>query len=179
VARLSLPGAALVTGALVVGCGTAPSHVEAGSVQLRVAAPVEARPAPVEARPAPVLVRHTGRRVAAAPLEQAVSRMPVAGECEEATSAPEAVVELAADAPYPRCQVVRADQRLRVVNATGIEGEPAATIVVTFGRLAPRTLSPGEQTVFDQRVADLLAPGVHRLHTDFYNGSDAELWLRG
>ena len=134
---------------------------------------------PVEARPAPVLARHTSARHAAAhALEEPVSRQPVAGECEEATSAPEAVVELSSDAPYPRCQVVRPGQRLRVVNATGLYGEPAATVVVTFAGLGARTLAPGKATVFDQRLADLLAPGVHRVRTDLYGGSDAELWLR-
>lgn len=131
-----------------------------------------------QAAEAPVTTAHVAAAGVRTALVPAAAEAPAAGECEDALDGPVAVVELASDMPYPRCQVVRADQRLRVVNATGLEGEAAQVVTVTLAGLAPRSLRPGQEVVIPAAFGDVLAPGVHRVGVSLYPGSGPELWLR-
>lgn len=72
--------------------------------------------------------------------------------------------------PDPRCLSVHADQLLEVVNQTGLE------IEVSLAGLNAR-LAPGETTLFEVPLGDLLGPGVHSLSVDPCCGG--ELWLKG
>jgi hypothetical protein len=81
------------------------------------------------------------------------------------------------DVPQPRCQIVRADQRLRVRNTTNRFGQPGRTVAVQVAGIPARMLAVGEETVFDQPMGRYLAPGVHLVHLVGDNGA-AEIWLK-
>jgi hypothetical protein len=105
---------------------------------------------------------------------------PVAGGCLVATGSI-ATVDANPDVPSPRCTVVRADQRLRVVNTTNIAGSIGKPITVTFANYPPRVVQVGQATVFDRPMGEYLAVGVHRVHiAPLYGGgaSGAEVWLK-
>jgi hypothetical protein len=107
-------------------------------------------------------------------------KQPVAGGCLGATGSI-ATVDANPDVPSPRCIVVRADQRLRVVNTTNIHGTIGKPITVTFANYPPRVVQVGQATVFDRPVGDYLAVGVHRVHIAPLYGagaSGAEVWLK-
>jgi hypothetical protein len=79
----------------------------------------------------------------------------------------------------PRCQIVRADQRLRVRNTTNAFHQPGEVITVQFAGYPTRTVAIGEETVFDRPMGEYLAPGVHDVHLSVYRGSGgAEIWLK-
>jgi hypothetical protein len=80
--------------------------------------------------------------------------------------------QLNVDTPNPRCGVVLAPQRLRVVNATG------TTVTVTFHGIDYVLKSGGEQT-FTPAFGTIWQPGDHVLHTSFYGGSGPEILLLG
>ncbi len=97
-----------------------------------------------------------------------IAQQPAAGICGE-FEAEVVTITIYPDIPDPRCASVRADQRLRVVNARA-----EAIHIALAGREA--ALPPGEEVEFPIALGDLLAPGVHRLQVLPCCG--AELWLR-
>jgi hypothetical protein len=93
---------------------------------------------------------------------------PAAGICGE-PAGEEAVMTLEPGIPDPRCMIVTADQRLRVINRTG------ADVEISLGPFALPLPANGE-TVFGPSFGDFLMPGVHVLGVDPCCGG--ELWLR-
>lgn len=67
--------------------------------------------------------------------------------------------------PSPRCVQVTAEQRLKILNATS---KPVRVKLAQFDVEIP----PAGETIFDQKVGEYLAPGVHLM----MNG--AEIWLK-
>jgi hypothetical protein len=113
----------------------------------------------------------------AAGLQPADSQTPAAGTCGM-TTGPVATVELNPDVPGPRCLIVRADQRLRVVNTTNRAGSPGEVVTLRWPPFAERQLAIGASTTYDRPLGDYLAPGVHRLDSNLYAGSGPEIWLK-
>ena len=68
--------------------------------------------------------------------------------------------------PSPRCVQITAEQRLKIINATSA---PVRVELAHFNVEIP----PAGDTIFDQKVGDYLAPGVHLM----LNGP--EVWLVG
>jgi hypothetical protein len=93
---------------------------------------------------------------------------PAAGICAE-PDGDEAVMRLEPGIPDPRCLIVQAGQRLRVVNRTG------ADVAVSIGPFSLVIPANGE-TVFGPPLGDYLLPGVHALQVDPCCGG--ELWLK-
>jgi hypothetical protein len=102
---------------------------------------------------------------------------PAAGACGGADGY--ATVETNPDVPLPRCLIVTARQKLRVVNTSNRFGEPGRSVLVTFAGFAPRRLAVGEATVFDRPFGEYLAKGVHTVHLSLFRGSGTEVWLKG
>jgi hypothetical protein len=106
------------------------------------------------------------------------AQQPAAGTCLPSTGSI-ATINANPDVPSPRCIVVRADQRLRVVNTTDVAGSIGKPITITFADYPPRVVLVGQATVFDRPVGEYLAVGVHRVHiAPLYAGSGAEVWLK-
>lgn len=110
------------------------------------------------------------------PLATPYSQQPAAGICAEAigddrASHPggEAVMRLEPGIPDPRCMIIRPDQRLRVVNQTGVD------VAIALGPFSLPLPANGE-TVFGPTFGDYLMPGVHVLQVDPCCGG--ELWLK-
>ena len=81
------------------------------------------------------------------------------------------------DTSTPRCLIVRAAQRLRVVNRSDHFGQPGRTVTVTFADFPPRTLRVGDATIFDRPFGEYLTPGVHVVHISLYGGGGGEVLL--
>lgn len=102
--------------------------------------------------------------------EPADSPVPVAGICGTMTGNL-ATFGLNVDTPGPRCGRVRASQRLRLINNTGVAVE-----IQFVGR--EYILAPGETRTFSQRFGDVWQRGVHWTVQTFYPGSGSpEIWL--
>ena len=71
--------------------------------------------------------------------------------------------------PDPRCVIVTATQRLRVVNRTG------GAVAVVLGSFSAE-IEQGAEHVFVEPFGDYLLPGVHALAVDPCCGG--ELWLQ-
>jgi hypothetical protein len=93
---------------------------------------------------------------------------PAAGICGEAEGQ-EAVMRLEPGIPDPRCMIVHAEQRLRVVNHTG------ADVSLSLGPFSLPLPANGE-TVIGPTFGEYLMPGVHALQVDPCCGG--ELWLQ-
>lgn len=78
--------------------------------------------------------------------------------------------QLNVDTPNPRCELVLAPQRLRVVNATG------TTVTVTFHAI-DYVLQPGGEQTFAPAFGAIWQPGDHVLRTSFYGGGGPEIIL--
>jgi hypothetical protein len=98
------------------------------------------------------------------------SEQPAAGICS-AAAGPVAVIEVEVDVPAPRCQQVRREQRLKIVNNTD------QSVLVRLGPFATRVPPHAEGTI-NQPFGRYLAPGVHRLAISAYGDGGAELWLQ-
>jgi hypothetical protein len=103
-------------------------------------------------------------------LETPDSTSPAAGVCASMGADSIVTFQLNVDTPNPRCGLVLAPQRLRVVNATG------TTVTVTFHGVDYVLESGGEQT-FAPTFGAIWQPGDHVLHTSFYGGSGPEIFL--
>jgi hypothetical protein len=103
---------------------------------------------------------------------------PAAGACGGGANG-YATVETNPDVPLPRCLIVTARERLRVVNTSNRFGQPGRPVLVTFAGFAPRRLAVGEATVFDRPFGEYLATGVHTVHLSLFRGSGTEVWLKG
>ena len=102
---------------------------------------------------------------------------PAAGVCGAADGALVTVVANP-DTPAPRCLIVTANQRLRVVNDSNGFGQPGKPMTVRFAGFALRAV-PGEATLFDRPLGELIAPGVHYIRISLYPGTGgAEVWLK-
>lgn len=77
------------------------------------------------------------------------------------------------DGPSPQCVRVSAEQRLRVVNHSGV-----AAITVGWADYPSRSVPSGQATVYNQPFGRYLAPGVHALHVSLYKSGAPEVWLR-
>jgi hypothetical protein len=108
-------------------------------------------------------------------LVPATSKRPAAGVCGRTTGAV-LTVRIEPDTPDPRCASVNADQRLRVVNATGDYGAHPQTVTVVWMPGQSLTLRPGEAKTFSRNFGSYLAPGVHELTAG--RGYRSEVWLR-
>lgn len=101
------------------------------------------------------------------------SGTPAAGTCAEPPAGDLAEVAVQEDIPNPRCQRIRPDQGLRIVNRT------TSTLELSFGEDSPdelrHTLSPSSSYEINVHLGDYLAPGVHRLVAEPYHGS--EIWI--
>lgn len=97
-----------------------------------------------------------------------VSDSPAAGICGEAEGEL-ATMTLLPGIPDPRCLIVHANQRLRVVNRT--EGK----VEISLAGMT-QTLDPGGSYTFESELGKLLQPGVHALGVDPCCGG--ELWLK-
>ena len=99
------------------------------------------------------------------------SVLPAAGACARIAGR---IVTIAAmpDTPQPRCVVVTADQRLRVVNRAA-----GAVVAVRFAAFPTQELKLGQAVLYTPPMGRFLAPGVHDVHISLYAGS-AEVWLR-
>jgi len=97
-----------------------------------------------------------------------VSDSPAAGICGEAEG-DLVTMTLLPGIPDPRCLIVHANQRLRVVNRT--EG----TVKVSLAGVT-QTLNPDGSYTFESEFGELLQPGVHALGVDPCCGG--ELWLK-
>lgn len=103
---------------------------------------------------------------------------PAAGVCGAADGALVTVVANP-DTPAPRCLIVTANQRLRVVNGSNGFGQPGKPMTVRFAGFALRAVPVGETTLFDRRLGELIAPGVHYIRISLYPGAGgAEVWLK-
>jgi len=96
------------------------------------------------------------------------SQSPAAGICAEPTD-DEVVMRLEPGIPDPRCIIVQAGQRLRVVNHTG------GDVTISLGPYSLLLPSNGE-TVLGPTFGEYLLPGVHSLQVDPCCGG--ELWLK-
>ncbi len=106
------------------------------------------------------------------------AKAPAAGGCQSQSGAV-VTVDANPDVPAPRCVVIRADQRLRVVNTSDLQGSVGQVITVRWADYAPRVLQVGQATTFDRPVGDYLAAGVHYLRMPpLYAGSNAEVRMR-
>jgi hypothetical protein len=94
---------------------------------------------------------------------------PAAASCAEAQGT-EAVISFNPTFPDPRCIIVGADQRLRIVNRLNKE------IRVELGAVSV-IVGPGFEGAIGPRFGDYLEPGVHLLEESAYEG-DPEVWLR-
>ena len=111
-------------------------------------------------------------------LVTADAQQPAAGICGT-WAGTVVVIDANPDTPNPRCVVVRADQRLRVVNTTNAFGMTGKSITVTFANYPPRILVIGRGTLFDRPFGTYLAVGVHDVHISYYPGSGgAEVWMK-
>jgi hypothetical protein len=88
-------------------------------------------------------------------------------------------IDINPDTPSPRCVVIRADQRLRVVNTSNTFGFTGKPITVTFADYPPRVIQIGQAATFDRPLGEHLATGVQEVHVSLYPGSfGAEVWLK-
>lgn len=131
------------------------------------------------AGPRTIAVGHTaalGRSTTVA-LSPADADSPAAGVCG-AASGPLVTVVANPDTPAPRCLIVTANQRLRVVNDSNRIGPPGKPMTVRFAGFAPRAV-PGEATLFDRPLGELITPGVHNIRISLYPcAGGAEVWLK-
>lgn len=81
------------------------------------------------------------------------------------------------DTPAPRCLIVTANQRLRVVNGSNLSGA-GKPITVTFADFAPRVVPIGGATLFDRPLGEYIAPGVHSIHISLYGSGGGDVWLK-
>lgn len=98
--------------------------------------------------------------------------LPTAGICAQARNHL-VTVGIAAEAAYPRCARVFADEALRVENRSD-DQPPRMTVTLRFPTVPASTVRPGESVVFAHPFARL-APGVHRIHLGPYT---ADIWVR-
>jgi hypothetical protein len=97
---------------------------------------------------------------------------PAAGNCGNAPEGGPADITLSPDVPSPRCVIVHSLNQLRFTNKT----DHAQVVELGYDSA---TLQPGETHLFDERVGDYWAPGVHRVNTGaLYAGSGPEVWLQ-
>jgi len=96
------------------------------------------------------------------------AQQPAAGICAEPTGN-EVVMRLEPGIPDPRCSIVRADQRLRVINRTG------GDVTISLGPFSLPLPADGK-TVIGPTFGQYLLPGVHALQVDPCCGG--ELWLK-
>ncbi len=95
---------------------------------------------------------------------------PAAGVCSQVSSDVVTII-VAVDVPRPRCVLVAAQQRLRLLNDTD------SSVEVRLGPFSTE-LAAGETTIFDRPLGEYLESGVHVVEISRYGGSGAELWLR-
>jgi hypothetical protein len=95
---------------------------------------------------------------------------PAAGICAHAQGAV-ARVQINIDTPSPRCELVKPEQRLQVVNT--LDRFTTVRLAHFAVRLAPR-----QALYIDQPFRTYLAPGVHLLAISAYGGSGTALWLQ-
>jgi hypothetical protein len=116
--------------------------------------------------------------ISASPMPRATpyASEPAAGICADATGAVgasppvgEVVMTLEPGIPDPRCMIVAAGQRLRVVNATG------GDVNISLGPFS-LPLPANAETVIGPAFGDYLMPGVHALQVDPCCGG--EVWLQ-
>lgn len=96
------------------------------------------------------------------------SDSPAAGICPEATGSI-VTMTINPDVPDPRCMIVQADQRLRVVN------NHESSLDVALGHLTA-TVAAGESVTFELPFGELLMVGVHHLLVDPCCGGS--IWLQ-
>jgi hypothetical protein len=103
-------------------------------------------------------------------LKPADSEFPAAGICDE-VDGEIATITIYSGIPDPRCLVVYAGQRLKVVNASGEE------VRFTLGPFDV-LLAPEDEQIYDRPVDEYLAPGVHNTYISiFYGGAGGAVWL--
>jgi hypothetical protein len=71
----------------------------------------------------------------------------------------------------PRCLIVTADQRLKVVNKT------KKSVQIDLGPQVSTRLRPGREIVLGPKFGDYLARGVHFLEESAFEG-DPEIWFK-
>lgn len=96
-----------------------------------------------------------------------------AGICAEPPESEIVAVSVNFDIPSPRCQKVRADQKLAVENTT------ESGLTLWFGKNADVrfTAMPRGRVVTEREFGEYLEPGVHVLFGEPYSGP--EIWLLG
>lgn len=105
---------------------------------------------------------------ASPPLATPYADSPAAGICMESPGESVVSVEIFPDMPSPRCLKVSAEQKLMVINRTGI------ALQVSLGAVES-SLTPGGDGMLDRTFGEYLEPGVHVLLADPYFGP--EIWL--
>jgi hypothetical protein len=162
----------LLTLALLAGCG---SSGESSSSSTSAKSPRHpAEPQAGASRSAPPTERVARAAGASGRLPGRGGR-PAAGVCPHSHAAV-VTIELFFDVPSPRCLVVTADQRLRLVNRTAANGQPGTTVSLHFAGFAAK-IPPNHAALLDAPVGDYLPPGVSGVPL---RGAPApELWLRG
>ena len=161
----------------VAGPATQPSSTTPGPTT--AATTIAAQPTPTSSGPRPTT--STSARTTASSTSSLVpadAQLPNAMGCNGVAGAI-ATIDANPDVPSPRCIVVRADQLLRVVNTTNIQGTIGKPITVTFANYPPRVLQIGQATTFDRPLGEYLAVGVHDVRlAPLYAGGFAQVWLK-
>ena len=99
------------------------------------------------------------------------SDLPAAGICAGPSSSPVVHFDINPDVPGPRCSKVANNQTLEFTNKTAV---PVEVQLGDFNE----TLDPGAtSTLFTLPVSSYLAPGVHDVHSSYFQGSGPEIWL--
>jgi hypothetical protein len=107
-----------------------------------------------------------------------LSRTPAAGICSEAGHGSIVKVYVGNATPEPRCQQVRPNQELEVVNTDGPSGPPDKTVTITWPPFRSRKLQPGQAILFRENFRSYLATGDHEVGLSRYHGGGPQIWLR-
>lgn len=103
-------------------------------------------------------------------LTPADSETPAATICAEAQG-PYGIFMFDEFGSDPRCLIVTADQRLKVVNKT------KKSVQIDLGPQVSTRLRPGREIVLGPKFGDYLARGVHFLEESAFEG-DPEIWFK-